>query len=343
MQALAEQKLVAYKVRHQSGPIAKSSGESTVAAGPGVRPVPLAPEPAPKAESSTKPPSLASCRGVPPESLEDAVNRLAESRQRIINEGYKPKYTDEELLAIAEAGSVADERIHVRFMEAAYLNDRNTPDVPLSGKLGMVMNGASGKGAKYWSTAFDQIEDADTDPRIISEKLGLPYDPKKEFVLVVVDNALAAPMTGVTSVSATFANVAQFANTELPKDFPPEFTGKVMTPEFQARYAEHYYAAVESGDLPNAWSKDKRRFERYLETTELSESEKNELLQRMEMQSVVGNNQDYVGNGVTKSLIANDPSAFGAVETLNFERREVDIAALSAEDAVAIVKGLDQI
>ena len=102
------------------------------------------------------------------------------------------------------------------------------------------MEGATGKGAKYWSTSLDQIEDADTDPKLISEKLGLDYNPDKEYVLVIVDNEKASSLTGVKSVPATFEKVGDFANTELPDDFPKNLTDEMMTPEFQARYAEHY-------------------------------------------------------------------------------------------------------
>lgn len=58
-------------------------------------------------------------------------------------------------------------------MEEGYFNDRNAPDIALNGEMGMVMKTESGQGGKYWTTSFDQLEDADTDPKLISEKLGL--------------------------------------------------------------------------------------------------------------------------------------------------------------------------
>ncbi len=241
---------------------------------------------------------------------------------------------------LAQHGDIGNERFQVLFMEERYLNDRNTPDEPLSGKMGMVMKGETGEGAKYWSTSFDQIEDADTDPKLISEKLGLEYDPTKKYALVVADTEKSTPLTGVKSVPVTFEKVSEFANTELSKQFPKEFTDKTMTPEFQAEYAKHYNAAVESGDLPNPWSRDTKKFEKYLRTTDLSSEDQEVLITRMELHDKIGNNQDYQGNGLTKDINPHSPNEFGAVETLNFERKTVNLKALHEAGAIVVIKDL---
>ena len=288
------------------------------------------------------PPSLLS-KKVAPSSLVEAASILEERRAQITEEGYQPKYSDSELQKIAKSGNIGEDRFQVRFMEERYLNDRETPDEPLSGKMGMLMKGETGEGAKYWSTSFDQLEDADTDPKIISEKLGLEYDPQKDYALAIVDSHLAAPITGVKSVSATFENLSEFANTELPKKFPKDFTDQVMNPEFQAHYAQHYAAAVESKALPNAWSRDTEAFQRYLQTTDLSGEQQELLLTRMDMHDVIGNNQDYLGNGLTKDIQANSPNQYGAVETLNFERSIVNLKTLDDVNAITIIRGLEPV
>ncbi|MBU1170141.1 MAG: hypothetical protein KKD44_11305 [Proteobacteria bacterium] len=215
-------------------------------------------------------------------------------------------------------------------MEKTHLQHKDSQAVPLSGTMGPLMEGTTGKGSKYWSTSFDQIEDGDTDPRLISEKLGLDYNSKKEYVLVVVDTEKSMPLSGVKSVPATFEKVSEFANTELPLDFPKTFTDTAMTPEFQAKYAEHHAAAVESKYLPDQWSKDTKSFKKYLTTTDLNKTEQKLLATRMEMHDTIGNNQDYVGNGLTKNLNRNSPNKHGAVETLNFERKETNLKSLSS-------------
>lgn len=271
-------------------------------------------------------------KGVPPNSLRDAVNRLNSMADEIAKNGYQPKYTDTELKAMAEAGDVSKERYQVRFMESRYLTYDGEP-----GMLGAPMRGTSGNGAKYWSTSFDQLEDADTDARLIAEKLGLDYDPNTEYALIVIDTEKAAPLTGVKSVPATFDNVSEFANRELPKQFPKGFTDTAMTPEFQEQYARHYQEALENGLLKNKWSTDVDGFNDYLATTNLSEADKKLMSQRMEMQGKVGNNQYYEGNGLTRDKIAGSGNQYGAVETLNFERQPVNLQQLEEAGAISYV------
>ncbi|TLM75293.1 hypothetical protein FDY93_15920 [Microbulbifer harenosus] len=155
--------------------------------------------------------------------------------------------------------------------------------------------------------------------------------------MIVIDTEKAAPLTGVKSVPATFDKVSEFANRELPKEFPKEFTDTVMTPEFQDQYGWHYQEAVDSGDLKNKWSTNTEAFGRYLDTTGLSEAEKDLLKQRMEMQGTVGNNQYYEGNGLTRDKIAGSGNHYGAMETLNFERQPVNLQQLEEAGAIAYV------
>ena len=206
--------------------------------------------------------------------------------------------------------------------------------------MGMPMQGATGKGAKYWSTSFDQLEDKDTDPKLVAESLGLEYDPKANYTLIIVDSHKSAPLTGVKSVPATFEHVGEFANTEPPKQFPKSFTDKAMTPEFQAEYAKHYQAAVKQEFLEDKWSKNTKKFEDYLKTTGMSQAEIDDMTLRMEMHDKIGNNQDYLGTGLTKDLNPNSPNANGVVETLNFERKEVNLKQLSDADAITVLAGL---
>ncbi|WP_295803203.1 hypothetical protein [uncultured Microbulbifer sp.] len=271
-------------------------------------------------------------KGVPPASLEDAVKRLNSMTSEISRNGYQPKYTDTELKALAQSGDVSQERFQVRFMESRYLTNNGEP-----GMLGAPMRGVSGNGAKYWSTSFDQLEDADSDARLISEKLGLDYNPKTKYALIVIDTEKSAPLTGVKSVPATFEKVSKFANKELPDDFPEGFTDITMTPEFQEQYAQHYQAAVDGKFLKTPWSTQTNHFSDYLDTTDLSDITKEQLKQRMAMQSKIGNNQYYEGNGLTRNNIKESDNQFGAVETLNFERKPVNLQQLEDAEAITYV------
>jgi hypothetical protein len=158
-----------------------------------------------------------------------------------------------------------------------------------------------------------------------------------------VDTEKSIPLTGVKSVPATFEKVSEFANTELPLDFPKSFTDIAMTPDFQAKYSEHYAAAVDNGDLPYNGAKDVKRFQDYLKNTDLTDDEQDLLSIRMIMHDKIGNNQYYVGNGMTKDMITRSPNQFGSVETLNFERKEINLKSLNDQGAISIIKGLNPI
>lgn len=276
-----------------------------------------------------------------PKSLDEASTILMQRRDDIIANGYQPKYSDAELAYLAKHGNVGGERFQVRFMEERYLQNRDTPDTPLSGAMGGVLETETGgRGAKYWSTSFDQLEDADSDPKLIAEKLGLDYNPGGKYALIIVDTVESTPLTGVKSVPATFEKVSQFANDELPKTFPKALTDQIMTREFQAKYTEHYRAAVDGKFLENQWSKDTQDFDKYLKTTNMNPNDAALLKSRMLMHDKIGNNQDYLGNGLTKDNNPNSPNDYGVVETLNFERKEVNLKSLQDASAIQIIKGL---
>lgn len=109
-----------------------------------------------------------------------------------------------------------------------------------------------------------------------------------------------------------------------------------MTPEFQKEYSKHYKAADARGAFDHEWSSDS--FQDYLERTDLKEPQKRLLKQRFEMHGVIGNNEDYLGDGLTKNNNINVDKNYGVIETLNFERREVTLSQLANSNAVKILR-----
>ena len=279
-------------------------------------------------------------RGIPPKSLEDANDRLESMKTLIKTNGYQPKYSDAELLQQVQTGDVSQERFHVRVIESGHkYHQHDTIEDPnnLTGALGVTMQGETSRGAKYWSTTFDQLEDADKDPRLICEKLGLDYDEGKSYELAIIDTKKAKPLAKTKSVPATFEKVAKFSNEELPEQFPKEFTDEVMNEEFQAAYALHHANAVESGALEDAWDVDLENFSDYLDATGLSSEEKKTMLKRMKMHDTVGNNQYYVGNGLTENKIKSCSNCYGAIETFNLERKEINLQQFIDARALKLV------
>src|SRR5690606_32665478 len=160
----------------------------------------------------------------PAQSLEECELRLEAARERLKTQGYQSKYTDEEILALADKGEL-DDRFIVRFTEYAGDNDY----------LGQ--RDAAGN-AKYWSTTFNQLENADTDPQTICAVLGIPnYFPDKNYSLVVVDTHAVGAGQAV-SIVPTHKKLGEIAIKET-EGLEPEIVQQVMTPEYSKVYAEH--------------------------------------------------------------------------------------------------------
>jgi hypothetical protein len=234
---------------------------------------------------------------------------------------------------MAKSGDVANERFHVRFMEKSYLEYNGKP-----GALGAPFKGTSGEGAKYWSTTFDQLEDADTDPRLISLKLGLDYNPSKEYVLVMVDTDKAKAIADTYSLIPTHKNLGQFAKDELPDNFSDDEIKTLMTPEFQTKYAKLYQEALDSGKMK--WDGHVKGATDYFEESIKDKNLQDLMIKRLEMQDKLGNNQHFLGNGLTKTLLPNN-GKYGAVETFNFERKTINLEQFG--DAISITPVLKPI
>ena len=67
------------------------------------------------------------------------------------------------------------DRFIVRVMGSEYANP--------SGNIGPKTNGK----VRYWATTFDQIENADTDPKLLAEAIGTDYDPNTKYSMLIID------------------------------------------------------------------------------------------------------------------------------------------------------------
>ena len=109
----------------------------------------------------------------------------------------------------------------------------------------------------------------------------------------------------------------------------------MLTKDFQDAYAAHHAAAVREGFLESEWSNKIDKFSAYLTQAGISDTQIMHLRKRFLMQSTLGNNQYYEGNGLTKNLNINDQQ-YGAVETFNFERKEINLDQLLDAKAVRL-------
>ncbi|NAX45930.1 hypothetical protein CAG70_02790 [Photobacterium halotolerans] len=274
---------------------------------------------------------------VKPNSLDEAAAILEARREELKIHGYRGgKYSDEELLLLAKSGNVAAERFHVRIMDSSYLGGEAR-----TGMMGAPFQGQTGKGAKYWSTTLDQLEDVDKDPRLIQEKLGLEYDPSKDYAMVIIDTDIAKEIADTKSIVPTFDALNKFAKDELPDNFSQDTLDILLSPEHQKKYSDLYSEVLNTpGAMRNEW--DTRGLSEYIANSVTDPSEKNLLMKRTIMQDTLGNNNHFLGNGLTKNLLPGQD--FGAIETFNFERKQVSLHEflnIDGTDAIRIYDKLE--
>jgi len=267
-----------------------------------------------------------------PLTVEGVHDRIKDARQRIDDKGYQPLFSDDELLALSLTDTVAQSRYKVRFMERKYFGDNGK-----GGFMGVAFEGASGVGVKYWNTSFGQIEDADSDYRLIANKLGLEYDEDREYMLLVIDSEKAQAVCESTSVSATFEKIGAFANQELPDLYPPELTREILSPDFQAHYRDLYGQAKTHWN--EKWRLSETQFHDFLREQNVEPETRILLLERLRMHMQVGNNEYFRGDGMTANLIEGSQQQYGVVELFSFDKKKLELDAYLRAGAVHVAQG----
>lgn len=316
-EALIDETVVLYVQSPFKRPGNSGSAESS-ATMPGNRPVPLAPPspPAkrspPPAHNATPPPSAST-----PQSLDECAEKLNAARERLNQRGYQPKYTDKQQLAKVQTNEVSQERFLVSFQS------KNTnPDAKLA------FQRESGL-TPVWATSFDQLENADTDPQLIADILGTPYDPRKEYVLHIVDRGENLDLFGQNTLVPTWDNMQQPVQTYLGGKHEPEVLAEVMTPEYQREYAEHIEVYQTAG-FNEFNERDQQDYE-----SSLPLQDQNRFSARHNVRTEIGANSEFTGNGLTQSREGS--TQHGVVETLTLENDPPSISKMENVKTVRLM------
>ncbi|WP_220720742.1 hypothetical protein [Agarivorans litoreus] len=262
---------------------------------------------------------------VNPSSFAEAENLLNDSRAKVIdNGGYTPKYTQAELLEIAKAGNIDDKYI-VRVLETKYAG----PD----GYLGQY----DGKKVKYWSTTFDQLEDRDTDPRLVTAGVGIPYDPKASYTLAIIDKAKATEKAGSYAMVPNYDNMKNFSKSELADRIPhPELLDEIMTPEFSAKFNKDV-TALNQVKEHGVWDKELQNL--MFKDGNFSEYDKKLFENRLALYKEAGANEHWLGNGLTKNM--NNPNGntpHGILETFSYDKNPDTFSTMQNNGTVQLVE-----
>lgn len=248
-----------------------------------------------------------------PQSMEECEQRLTAARERLKKDGYQPKYSDEQLHAQAQRGEL-DDRFVVRLIESKYAGD--------DGYLGQ-QDGAGR--VKFWSTTFNQAENADTDPETLAPLFGFTPKPGADYTLVLVDTQ--APGAGQSlSLVPTHANLGSLAKAEI-EGIDPDKVDAVMTPEYNQVYAAHMTSFEESG-LDVRKEKD---ISDYANNSFNTQEDITLFKTRAAIHKEMGANQHFTGDGTTKNLLDAGGNC-GVMETLTLDKNPQTLAKLESSN-----------
>src|SRR5690606_8745389 len=135
---------------------------------------------------------------------------------------YEPKYTQAELEHMVQQGTL-NERYVVT------LQKKKAPD----GTMGYKRD--SGR-TTTWTTTIDQMEKADTDPKLLCDLNGMRYDPDAEWEIMIIDQGKYYQQDGGLTFIPNFENTAKLGKTEFEKEFSAEQIDRVMSPEYSKEY-----------------------------------------------------------------------------------------------------------
>jgi hypothetical protein len=246
------------------------------------RPVPLAPEASTSSASSNteKPPA----KKAPPQTLDDCAHCLKDARERLITGGYQAKYTDEQQLAKVKNNEVSQERFLVSFQ---------TKNIDPDAKLAYQRDS---KLVPIWATSFDQLENADTDPKLIAD-------------------------IGQNTLIPTWDNMQEPTQKYLGGKHDSAVLSEVMTPEYQKQYAKdiEQYHMIGLNEFNPDDQKD------YLEYLPVQDKQK--FSARHNVRTEIGANSEFTGNGLTQS--SEGSTRYGVVETLTLENNPPPISGMT--------------
>ena len=155
-----------------------------------------------------------------------------------------------------------------------------------------------------------------SDPKLITEAMGVNYKPDAKYKLAIIDQADAVKYADAETIVPTYGNLTKFVEDKLPgKVENPALTREVMTPEYSREYE-----ALIRGMPDDAWVSAKLR-KQYLADNGVVGNEKALFDARFSIQDNTGANEHFTGNGLTKttSSTANKP-IYGTVEAFSLHK-----------------------
>ena len=291
-------------------------------------------EPEPKPQSKAK-----AWPANEPTSFAECEERLIAAKQRIADDGFQPKYSDAQLIAMRDEAMRNGGTLPNRFIVWVGKDAKGDSDLVGFKRADTVIPAHDGKPeevkpgrATAWTAAFTQVEDADLDPELLCMKNGMNYDPSSPYTMIVIDQTMPVPgaTAGITFIP-TFSKMTEVGTIEfVPEGLSDREIGEAMTPEGNSAYAAQYtgFAAFCAENQIKPY--DPKALKAFLTT--LPPEARSAFSARQHFNSQLGANEHFLGNGLTKQKPAKGHPAthgkkYGAVEAITLERNPPTIGA----------------
>lgn len=262
-----------------------------------------------------------------PQSLQECEALLKKAADDLAANGYVPKYSDEELRAMAAAGTLPNDRFLVRFSPSADSVDKPIAHMRDSGRHPL------------WMSTFDMIERADSDPALIADVFGTKYDPNKEYTLYIIDRGENYQIDGSDTFVPTFENMKSKLKEEFAGDIKPELIDQVMTPEYSEEFREHWKAFNKDiADNGQDWRDtfETKEAERFAAEYFSNSVDQERFVARQKILSEIGAWEIFTGDGLTERY--SQKGKPGALEVLEVQHRPETLRILESRNAVKAIK-----
>ena len=262
-----------------------------------------------------------------PQSLQECEALLKKAADDLAANGYVPKYSDEELRAMAAAGTLPNDRFLVRFSPSADSVDKPIAHMRDSGRHPL------------WMSTFDMIERADSDPALIADVFGTKYDPNKEYTLYIIDRGENYQIDGSDTFVPTFENMKSKLKQEFAGDIKPELIDQVMTPEYSEEFREHWKAFNKDiADNGQDWRDtfETKEAERFAAEYFSNSVDQERFVARQKILSEIGAWEIFTGDGLTERY--SQKGKPGALEVLEVQHRPETLRILESRNAVKAIK-----
>lgn len=237
-----------------------------------------------------------------PQDIDEAVQRLADVRARLKTTGKVIlRYSEAELRALAKYAPVPNERYLVRLV--AY-EPKDTDKLGRWREFGKMT---------LWAASYEQLESADSDPEILNRLMGMAYDPKNSYYLLVIRDLGGDPAQRPEMVCPTWEKIRELAKRDLVNEFftaadfdaalsesYQETYRNLMTAFYQANYKEYIQSDVDAFVNSVDALKNDERAQRLFRT-------------RLRLHAQYGANQMFRGDGLTL-FVGDQPRQVGFQE-----------------------------